>query len=215
MIYVYEAEMLADLKNRSLCFYNEYNLSKNLENLNSLFYFFVHKIYDPIFLWNFPDQNLLTIELGNQRFIGRSLKAQITGEEWLKTKLLSPEPWDLTFSDLKIHYLEKSFDIEFLNYRDRKMTTENMLGTSIWKKVLSSYLASPKLSSTIFIQNTAYDLFIKNNLSHRYILRINNLLEHTLGDQTSPILNVYETKKYGGLIPALLNLFVDAEKEIA
>lgn len=222
MIYVYDAELLADLRNRSLWYFNEYNLlsliTKKPWILKGFFYFFTHEVYDPVFLWNFPEQSQLNIEHGNNRFIGRSLKSQIIGERWIYTKLSSPVTWDYKLSDLKVKSLDKILYLEFPLYKDFVDNPHlSIIKSDLYKKIIEPCLRSPTMSKKLFRSETdnMYAIFLKDKLKSQFVLKINDSVSISLGDENDPINNVYEVKQYGGIIPALVKMFSDAEKEIS
>lgn len=223
MIYVYDAAVLADVRNRSLWFYNEYNVLKNIVltehyGINGLFYFYIHDVYDPLFLWNIEEANQLKIEFGNHRFAGRAIRAKKDNKEiWLHTKLVSPTPWDLAIADIKVGNLEKIIDAEFPSYSMFENSADRItIKGDMFDLIVRPYIKHPSITQNIFSVKTdnAYQSFVKSKLPYNYTLKNNGRTVTTLGDSTKPTKAEYDIKDYDGLIDTMLTMFIDAEKEL-
>lgn len=234
MIYIYNAEVLASLKNRSLgSAYNEYNLLYEIEDptgvkpngLSGFFYFYMHEPYDPLFLWNIEEIKQLRIEHGNHRFVGRALRAQLLGDLWLPTKLISPIPWTYVLADVRVTSLDKTLDIDFPSnklFSDAKGLESIIIKGNFYDAIIRPYLKFPRISERIFafliekgrLLGHAYEKFVNDNLSYTYILKNKDSIIDVLGNRNNPNIKEYDVNDYGGLMDAVLAICIDAEKEI-
>jgi hypothetical protein len=230
MIYIYNVELLASLRNRSLSSYSEYNILDRLLNpattrmnvatagLPGMFYFYIHEIYDPLFLWNITEIRQLRIELGNNRFIGRALKLQQTSEElWLPTLLISPVPWDFTLADIQVKSLDKTINIDFPNAeRFDNSPASVVIHGDFFNEVIRPYLKFPKIYDKFFGVNddATYKKYSEDNLSYSYILKNKKTIIGVLGKEDNPAVKEYDINNYAGVVDTLSAMFAEAEKEI-
>jgi hypothetical protein len=226
MIYIYKVKVLASLRNRALASYNEYDMLHFLMNppsnrqsgINGMFYFYIHEIYDPLFLWNITELAELRIELGNNRFVGRTIRAQqMQTEIWLPTILVSPEPWDCVLADIRVESLDKTVDIAFPSADRFNNNTGSIIAQGkFFKDVIRPYLKFPKIFDTVFglRDETTYKKYAEDNLSHSYILKNKNIILTVLGNKNNPIAKEYDINDYGGVMDTVTAIFIDAEKEI-
>jgi hypothetical protein len=226
MIYIYKAEALANLRNRAFASYNEYNILSLLKNpphskaagLPGIFYYYMHEIYDPLFLWNITEINQLRIELGNNRFVGRAIRAQQTSEErWLSTLLISPDPWNHVLADLRIISLDKTVNIDFPSAERFNSDTDSIIVEGkFFNEVVRPYLKFPQIFDKVFGRNdnSTHAKYIDDNLSYSYILKNKDTMINILGNKNNPVANEYDINDYGGVMNTVSAMFMDAEKEI-
>jgi hypothetical protein len=194
---------------------NPTNITK--AGISGMFYFYIHEMYDPLFLWNIEEIKQLKIEFGNHRFIGRSLRAHESEDMWLPTLLVSPIPWDYMLADIRVLSLDKTLDIDFPTAEVfAKDPTSIVVKGKPYDDIIRPYLKYPKIVDKLFglkVAN-AYERYIDDNLSHNYVLKNKDTVISVLGNKNYPTIKEYDIHDYGGLMDTILALFKDAEKEI-
>jgi hypothetical protein len=229
MIYIYNAEVLASLRNRSLGWYNEYTLLSHFMNpsnvyktlswagLNGIFYFYIHEMYDPLFLWNIEETKQLKIELGNHRYLGRAIRAQQTSKEmWLPTKIVSPIPWEYVLADIRVQGLDKTIDIEFPSAELFKNNVQHIIVEGkFYDRVVKPYLKFPNIVDKMFGRlDLAYGIYVDKHLSNSYVLKNKDMVIGILGNKNYLNAKEYDINDYGGFMDTVSAMFMDAEKEI-
>ena len=224
MIYTYKAKVKATTRSRCLDPYTEEFL-RGAGNffLARWFYYFNHDLYDPVLIWNMKDLSKIVLEFGNNRYIGKMIRAERGEEIWLDANFISPYPWNKTIDDLEVGDLIRTTDrVDFPTNMEDLMTVGEFQG-KLYEEVVRPTLRNANLSSRFFnisapgkpLLHEGYTVakaFAKRVLPHHYIIKMDGKDRDMLGEGSRPLKKIYTVEEYGGIIPAVTEMFFDAKE---